>query len=673
MSAQSNNQQSKFGYVIEPQTIIKDKTTVISKLNELFKDDEANSIKYSAVLIGSRAMIVNSPLIFKLNNSIRPYIINENTDWDVVMSTSYLQKCLPQLIDANLTLKIYSNTVIVLLVQTNNATLDIEIGMKKGGSADIILSYTNRFNSCSIKIPYLNKKIGVASNEILEAIKTSHIYFSNNHAKHINILHALRGKIGSYERQAKFLNDIVSIRRKEKEDVFGVPGAKINLNQSSEDFLEKNNQLLVERMIKHDDIHKLVALSQDHIPLYRKILSDPDSDSAKCSKEKWDKLSLDEQLDDVREEAMVLALERFVLPKLIIDTNQAYIEALSKVCTTVTKGWFREFAINHYPLLTKCPLKLSELASSIISDFEKTKREEELKMEKESTIESRLKEYLTDNEFKSIKKYEAYPNIDGAVTYYDAGERRSKHKYSSYGYNWGNNTYEKKEYNPNDSDKESDEEFALDDEETKLPTSEYYNDSDNAGGYHNEETCEKLDRIHILHYGKESFAVYTTKSVSGNGSCSVEYNWNANIICLEHDSNVCSKDDNAKYRKYICHNIRKRIKHNINYWSDADEINEKWIFTINPSSSHGDSFGGNDYYLHVDIPYHTDSQNDPLLMVKIICGIFNPKMVYGGNIVLQEELKKWKKDGLITINDVEHNYERQHMWTKAFLAHKYRN
>ena len=46
---------------------------------------------------------------------------------------------------------------------------------------------------------------------------------------------------------------------------------------------------------------------------------------------------------------MALALERYLLPGVINDQREAYATALQKVCTTLTKGFFRQFAVDHYP------------------------------------------------------------------------------------------------------------------------------------------------------------------------------------------------------------------------------------------------------------------------------------------------------------------------------------
>ena len=46
---------------------------------------------------------------------------------------------------------------------------------------------------------------------------------------------------------------------------------------------------------------------------------------------------------------MAIALERYLIPGEITDPATAYTAALGKVCTSLTKGYFREFAVQHWP------------------------------------------------------------------------------------------------------------------------------------------------------------------------------------------------------------------------------------------------------------------------------------------------------------------------------------
>jgi len=66
-----------------------------------------------------------------------------------------------------------------------------------------------------------------------------------------------------------------------------------------------------------------------------------------CSKELFDALPLQTRLNGVYEEASVLAIERS-LAHHRGDPNRAFMFALEKVCTSITSGWFRRFAWEHF-------------------------------------------------------------------------------------------------------------------------------------------------------------------------------------------------------------------------------------------------------------------------------------------------------------------------------------
>jgi hypothetical protein len=58
------------------------------------------------------------------------------------------------------------------------------------------------------------------------------------------------------------------------------------------------------------------------------------------------------KLYGVLEESYVLALERAVIP-LNVSADRAFEIALEKVCTSITSGWFREFAWENYDEVKK--------------------------------------------------------------------------------------------------------------------------------------------------------------------------------------------------------------------------------------------------------------------------------------------------------------------------------
>lgn len=100
----------------------------------------------------------------------------------------------------------------------------------------------------------------------------------------------------------------------------------------------------------HDDIHKSVAVYDQ--PAYIHYLKD--GAEVDCDKDKFFAVSQDIRLAGVVEEAAVLAIERSLVPHPGVWTPEyAWKFALSKVCSSITSGWFRQFAYENAPQVLK--------------------------------------------------------------------------------------------------------------------------------------------------------------------------------------------------------------------------------------------------------------------------------------------------------------------------------
>jgi hypothetical protein len=243
---------------------------------------------------------------------------------------------------------------------------DIEIPLDSEVSAGMLLTQlplcgdrrsfrglqpNGRVRSC---FPKSFPRIEVAPLSILERLKKSHIYWPIHFQKHIEHLHELRRLMlldASSKVDAALLDRFFKTRLGETEQMHGIPGEHIRMNQSNEDFLDKEGLLTVRKMIPHDDIHELVKFGS--VPMYTRIKKD--QSKAACDQKLFEALSLEERVQDVQEEGMVLALERYLLLRRLHDPEEAYRRALERICTTITKGWFREFAIDHYPAIRNLP------------------------------------------------------------------------------------------------------------------------------------------------------------------------------------------------------------------------------------------------------------------------------------------------------------------------------
>jgi len=106
----------------------------------------------------------------------------------------------------------------------------------------------------------------------------------------------------------------------------------------------------VTKYVEHDWIHEQVAHKEKPMYTYMQI-----DDSVKCHKDLWETFSYTEKVNTVQEEAMVIGLERWIIPAIKknqrpISCRAAFIQGMEKVCTTLSSGWFRDLA--HYNYIT---------------------------------------------------------------------------------------------------------------------------------------------------------------------------------------------------------------------------------------------------------------------------------------------------------------------------------
>lgn len=182
----------------------------------------------------------------------------------------------------------------------------------------------------------------ICTPEELYIQKRSHLHRPIKFIKHIHELELIKKEckdIGSWPVNSSILKERTKLTKEKYGD--RVP----SLNKTNEDFFDDP----VTKYYVHDDLHEVVAYYER--PLYEKLKLD--GSMAKCEKELWNELSYEDKVNCVREEAYVIALERFIIPHLIKGKKHrpqtyAFYSALEKIATTLTSNWFRDFAIDNY-------------------------------------------------------------------------------------------------------------------------------------------------------------------------------------------------------------------------------------------------------------------------------------------------------------------------------------
>lgn len=176
----------------------------------------------------------------------------------------------------------------------------------------------------------------VASLNILYLMKMSHRYLKNSphFKKTMSDIHLMRGLGATIDQPA-----LLKARELETYD-YKHP----SLMRNKKAFFNPNEG--VGYKYDHDTIHIAMAIEPLR-PAYTHFKHD--QAEVMIDKHKWNAASLHIQLHSVLEESYVLALERSQIPyRDKVDPRRSFEIALEKVCTSISSGWWREFAWEHY-------------------------------------------------------------------------------------------------------------------------------------------------------------------------------------------------------------------------------------------------------------------------------------------------------------------------------------
>lgn len=186
--------------------------------------------------------------------------------------------------------------------------------------------------------------VQIAPIPILAALKKAHLIAHHLWEKNIKEYSVLKAKMGVQAfKPSEFGEFPYQLFMAHRQEIKKIVKPHPKLNQSKDAFFEDAEF----KIFDHDSIHRAIAIGPQ--PAYTLMLDG----EVWCSKDKWIMLSEEEKLHCVIEESAILALERSVIPALYLNKSYrgvkwAYEFALSKVCTSITSGFFREFAIEHY-------------------------------------------------------------------------------------------------------------------------------------------------------------------------------------------------------------------------------------------------------------------------------------------------------------------------------------
>lgn len=218
---------------------------------------------------------------------------------------------------------------------------EVEIAWK-GSSGDVLLQIEG----------VVEGKEAFASKEALLALKMSHRYLRNS-PHFLKTMRDIQSLRAAGVKMTAELENLWLPQREAETYVYNHP----KLNVDKQTFFDDS----VGYVYDHDSLHETVALmiipvpsdnapggvEYWHKPAYTMYMQD--GAQVMTDREKF--FSVDEQirLYGVYEESCVLALERSQIPfNFEVDARRSFEMALMKVCTSITSGYFREWAWENY-------------------------------------------------------------------------------------------------------------------------------------------------------------------------------------------------------------------------------------------------------------------------------------------------------------------------------------
>jgi len=257
--------------------------------------------------------------------AIRP--ANKETDLDVMMMADECQRVVLEWTKLYKDMTIEKATDDYMHIKNAYGYIDVEI----------YIGHSNNSTEQLIKYWHAEHDNITAPLDVLYAIKMSHRYLRNSPhfiKTHRDIM--LMRKMGA-NMDDPVLYEIFKLREKETYN-YKHPV----LDQAKASFFSGDG---VDYTYDHDTIHEAIKIGDK--PAYMNYIVE--GADVMTSKDKFFAQSEEIKLLGVYEETCVLALERSQIPNNFeLDPRSSFVTALIKVCTSITSGWFREYAWENF-------------------------------------------------------------------------------------------------------------------------------------------------------------------------------------------------------------------------------------------------------------------------------------------------------------------------------------
>lgn len=243
----------------------------------------------------------------------------------------------------------------ILIIPGRIAPTKCDAHIIKDGTSDALI-----YDYCKKYAKLNHSNYYVAPLELLYVIKRSHIHRIVKHdtdrwIHQVRMLTLLRTQVGSSIDNILFDDLALNARERQLKEIFTlrfdetnlrIGDSKIDFSKAPEEFFKDN----VKRKYNHDDLHLEVAsaLRGTTDLLYTPLII---PGSSELDQSKFELLSRDAQFDLIKEEIIVLGLERNLIPALEsnikIDIGQSLNEIAAHYITLTGNGlyWLRQYCI----------------------------------------------------------------------------------------------------------------------------------------------------------------------------------------------------------------------------------------------------------------------------------------------------------------------------------------
>lgn len=183
----------------------------------------------------------------------------------------------------------------------------------------------------AILVERYSEKDEIVSANDLYTLKLSHIFWPIALDKHLFDIQFLKKKgcVADMELFERLYAYWSSMHGQNK---------RIDFDKKNEEFFQDK----VHRQYPHDELHNIINPS----PLYKFVK--PDLEAADISQELFNNLDRKQQLELIREEAYVLALERYMIPNSGTHWRVAYSKMLKALMQRLTPLWLGVFIAENY-------------------------------------------------------------------------------------------------------------------------------------------------------------------------------------------------------------------------------------------------------------------------------------------------------------------------------------